>query len=161
MQVPRKSQILCRDGLSLAIDASDGIDIGWKWVIFRSSDPRRATKSTGAARQIRPRRKPRRKRGSTLAITVRRHSHPESNQTRIYITSFLPLLSQLRSIRHLRFPLHSMSVPTLETVVVTLRPSGVCVIEFNRPHRGNAFNTQLSNVHSCPADSNIRTGIRL
>jgi hypothetical protein len=56
-QVSRRRQILCRDGLILAIDASDGIDIGWKWVIFRSSDPSCATKSTAEARQIRPRRK--------------------------------------------------------------------------------------------------------
>lgn len=39
-----------------------------------------------------------------------------------------------------------MLSPMLETIVVTVRPSGVCLIEFNRPHRGNAFNALVSKV---------------
>ena len=45
------------------------------------------------------------------------------------------------------------SPPRLETIVVTVRSSGVCLIEFNRPHRGNAFNPQLSRVRQSRHES--------
>jgi hypothetical protein len=68
----------------------------------------------------------------------------------------------IRSLRQLPTRLYriNMAPPTLETVEITVRPSGVCIIEFNRPSRGNAFNTQVSRV--TPLEHfNERTGKQL
>jgi hypothetical protein len=53
-----------------------------------------------------------------------------------------------------------MSTPNLETILITVLPSGVCLIEFNRPHRGNAFNSTLSNVApQLPASGSLILGM--
>jgi len=41
---------------------------------------------------------------------------------------------------------------------VSVRPSGVCLIENNRPHRGNAFNSQLSRVVTSMTSVDRRNG---
>lgn len=52
-----------------------------------------------------------------------------------------------------------MVIPILETIVVSARPSGVCLIEFNRLRRGNAFSDQLCRVGRLRAPAYGRTGI--
>lgn len=52
-----------------------------------------------------------------------------------------------------------MAAPKLETIVITVRPSGVCLIEFNRPQRGNAFNSTLSNVLPPPLPNSLILGM--